>query len=203
MFFGIFFFSGCSLLNRNFEEISMIPKVPIDKSSKFKKKKIVKTKSPKDVEVILNVFDDEFYFEKDKVVKDKRELVINYLNAFKWEKKALRKIYAKHKILWSKKQYRDLEKILEEDKYMALCSDRRYWDYLQFEEEEPQRDILKSILLLRYINNLSYGCSTQNFKKHIDANYIFSLLPHEVLIDKLLLQFLPNRTLQNHPNYIK
>ena len=212
LFLGLFFLSGCSVLNKNLEEVSNT-KVPINKSLKLNKEKIVETKSLKNVEVILNVFDDEFYFEKDKAVKNKRKLVIKYLDAAKWEKQALRKIYAKHKRIWSRKQYRDLQKILEEDKYASLCSDRRYWDHLKFEEEEPQRDILKSILLLRYINNLSYGCSHllfsngksqhKNFKKHIDANYIFSLLPHEVLIDKLLLQYVPNKKLNIHPDYIQ
>jgi len=206
VFLGIFFFSGCSVLNRNFEEVSNVPKVPINKGLKLNKEKIIKTKSLQNVEVVLNVFDDEFYFEKDKAVKNKRTLVIKYLDAEQWEKQALRKIYAKHQRIWSVKQYRDLEKILDEDRYASLCSDRRYWDHLKFEDEEPQRDILKSILLLRYINNLSYGCShvvLPNGKNHVDANYIFSLLPHKVLIDKLLLQFVPSQRLGIHPDYIQ
>ncbi|CAA6804765.1 MAG: Unknown protein [uncultured Sulfurovum sp.] len=154
-----------------------------------------------DENVILNVFNDELYFEKDKVGKDKRQVVIKYLDAHKWEKKALSKIYKKYKQLWSKKQSKDFFKILEEDKYLSLCSDRRYWDNLQFEENQPERDVLHSILLIRYLNNLSHGCpkwvesnakiKDENAKEYIRTKHLLSLLPHNVIIPKLIESYQP------------
>ena len=151
--------------------------------------------------IIENVFDDELYFEKDKVGVDKTALVIKYLHAYPWEKKALRRIYKKYKHLWSKRQSETFKKIVQDDKYASLCSDQKYWDNLEFEESEPERDILQSVLLLRYINNLSHGCpkwvksngkiKDENRKKDVEAKYIFSLLPHRVLIEKLLLLYAP------------
>ncbi|HHD82376.1 MAG TPA: hypothetical protein ENK94_04205 [Campylobacterales bacterium] len=152
--------------------------------------------------LILNVFEDELYFEKDKVGKDKTKVVIKYLDAHKWEKEALRKIYKRYKKLWSKEQSKAFFKILEEDKYFSLCADRRYWDNLQFEESEPERDVLHSILLLRYLNNLSNGCpqwiaskgkiKDENRKEYINSKEILSLLPHDVLVDKLIMLYVPN-----------
>ena len=152
-------------------------------------------------EVLANVFSDELYFEKDKVGQDKTGVVIKYLDAYAWEKKVLNRAYKKHKKLWSKKQSKDFEKILQHDKYLSLCSDHKYWDNLEFEESEPERDILHSILLLRYLNNLSHGCvdwvqsdgkiKDENRREYINAKYIFSLLPYNVLIDKLLFIYAP------------
>ena len=152
-------------------------------------------------EVLANVFSDELYFEKDKVGQDKTGVVIKYLDAYAWEKKVLNRAYKKHKKLWSKKQSKDFEKILQHDKYLSLCSDHKYWDNLEFEENEPERDILHSILLLRYLNNLSHGCvdwvqsdgkiKDENKREYIKAKYVFALLPHEVLIDKLLFIYAP------------
>ena len=150
--------------------------------------------------IIENVFADELYFEKDKV-RDKTGVVIRYLRAYPWEKKALKRIYKKYKLLWSKRQSKTFKKIIQEDRYASLCSDQRYWDNLEFEESEPEHDILQSILLLRYINNLSHGCvkwvesngkfKDENRKKNVEAKYIFSLLPHNVLIKKLLRLYAP------------
>ncbi|CAA6822873.1 MAG: Unknown protein [uncultured Sulfurovum sp.] len=153
-----------------------------------------------DVNIILNVFSDELYFEKDKVGGDKTKIVIKHLDAFEWEKKALQKAYAKDKQLWSKEQSEDLKKIIEEDKYLALCSDQRYWDNLQFEESEPERDILHSILLIKYLNNLSYGCvqwaeskvKDENFKEHINTKHLLSLLPHGVIVGKVFALYVPH-----------
>ncbi|CAA6813667.1 MAG: Unknown protein [uncultured Sulfurovum sp.] len=153
-----------------------------------------------DENVILSVFSDELYFEKDKVGTDKTKVIIKYLDAFDWEKKALRKAYAKNKRLWSKKQSESFWKILEEDKYLSLCSNQRYWDNLQFEESEPERDILHSILFIKYLNNLSNGCpqwveskvKNENSKQFINTKEIFSLLPHEVIIEKLFYLYTPH-----------
>ena len=170
-------------------------------SSQVRENKV--EEEPKDEEgyLIENVFDDELYFEKDKVAKDKTAVVIKYLRAYPWEKKSLKRIYKKYKHLWSKRQSKTFKKILQEDKYASLCSDQRYWDNLEFEESEPEHDILQSVLLLRYINNLTHGCvkwvesdgkiKDENRKKDVEAKYIFSLLPHNVLIEKLLLLYAP------------
>ena len=151
--------------------------------------------------IIKNVFDDELYFEKDKAGVDKTAVVIKYLHAYPWEKKALNRIYKKYKRLWSKRQSKNFKKILQEDNYASLCGDQDYWDNLEFEESEPEHDILQSVLLLRYINNLTHGCvkwvesdgeiEDENREKDVEAKYIFSLLPHNVLIDKLLLLYAP------------
>jgi len=196
LFISIFIFTSCSGLQENREATlthsNFIVDRNITKSSK---------NSLEESEVIVNVFNDELYFEKDKATTDKIKLVIKYVDASNVEKKALKKIYKKHQKIWSSKQYRDLKKIIENDKYLSLCSDRKYWDNLEFEEEEPQKDVLKSILFLRYIKNLAYGCSQwvksdgkikqENLKNNLNINNILSLLVHEVLIDKLLLQYVP------------
>jgi len=152
-----------------------------------------------DANIILNVFNDELYFEKDKEGIDKRQVVIKYLDAHKWEKKALSETYTKYPKLWSKEQSEDFFKILEEDRYLSLCADRRYWDSLQFEESEPERDVLHSILLIRYLNNLSHGCpqwisskvKDENVKAYIHTKQILSLLPYNVIISKLIASYEP------------
>ena len=208
---SLFLFLGCAVLEPSFEAISSInveentTKERVEKNvsicSKLLEDKTIKNDNLEEGRLILNVFDDELYFEKDKVGKDKNEVVIKYLDAFPWEKKALKNIYKKYQKLWSKKQSKDFRKILEEDKYLSLCADRRYWDNLEFEESEPERDILQSVLLIKYVNNLSHGCpewvksdgkiKDENEKEPIKTKQIFSLLPHRVIIGKLLSLYLP------------
>jgi len=152
-----------------------------------------------EVNVIHNVFQDELYFEKDKEGVDQHALVIKYLDARDWEKKALGKIYKRHKKLWSAKQSNSLKQIIEKNHYFGLCSDRKYWDNLAFEESEPERDVLHSMLLIRYLNNLSNGCvewvrskqkiNDENHEEHINTKEILSLLPHHVLIEKLIMLY--------------
>ena len=181
-------------------------------------KKVVEEPKEEEGYLIENIFDDELYFEKDKVGKDKTAVVIKYLRAYPWEKKALKRIYKKYKQLWSKRQSKTFKKILQEDRYASLCGDQRYWDNLEFEESQPEHDILQSVLLLRYINNLTYGCvkwvesdgkiKDENRKKDVEAKYIFSLLPHNVLIEKLLLLYAPKekkfkRLLSNYKALVK
>jgi len=147
--------------------------------------------------VIHNVFKDELYFEKDKEGVNLHTLVIKYLDAREWEKKALEKIYKKHVKLWSKKQSEALWKLMEENRYFALCSDQKYWDNLQFEESQPERDVLHSIVLIRYLNNLANGCpewvsskgsiKDENSEEFINSKEILSLLPHNVLLEKLMM----------------
>ena len=205
---SLFIFSGCVLNEPKLEknETKILKKVS-DKNittNTTPAKKIKEKTSRDDIEegeVIVNIFDDELYFEKDKVGKDKTKVVIKYLDAFDWEKKALQKIYKKHKKLWSKKQSKSFKNILENDKYLALCGDRRYWDNLQFEESEPEGDILQSLLLLRYLNNLEHGCTQwvssngkikdENSKQHMNTKEIFSLLVHGVIIEKLVALSVP------------
>ena len=211
---GLFFFSGCVANQPKVEkEETKILKKASDKNitalstaSKDIKKEIIQEETiQKDVveegEVIVNVFDDELYFEKDKVGTDKTKVVIKYLDAFDWEKKALQKIYKKHKKLWSKKQSKNFKNILKNDKYLALCGDRRYWDNLEFEESEPEQDILQSVLLIKYLNNVMHGCpewvesngkiKDENSKKHMNSKEIFSLLVHGVIIKKLFSLSVP------------
>jgi len=211
LIFLVLIFSGCAILEPDFgvTQEKSFEKKRINESNitvvDIKEKKSLKDEdlnnSIENEHIILNVFDDELYFEKDKVTKNKRKIVIKYLDAYSWEKRALRKIYAKYKRIWSKKQSADFQKILKENKYFSLCADRRYWDNLEFEESEPERDILHSILLIKYLNNLSHGCSDwvesngmikdENKNNHINAQHILSLLPHNVLIKKLLLTYSP------------
>lgn len=208
----LFLFSGCVMLEPTLSQdtngTGVIEKLDtnetiIEKSIvlELAKSKKIESKDLGSGHILVNVFDDELYFEKDKVQKNKRKVVIKYLDAYSWEKRALNKIYRKHKRIWSKKQSKDFRKVLEEDKYFSLCGDRRYWDNLEFQESEPERDVLHSILLIKYLNNLSHGCSrwvesngkinNENRKEYINTNYIFSLLPHDVLVKKLLLMYSP------------
>jgi hypothetical protein len=208
-FVVLFLFSGCvnsepqpevqkkpDVNNTNVTEVQVIEK-NVSIISQLVDEKVIEDESLEEVNLIANVFSDELYFEKDKEGIDKHRLVIKYLDARDWEKKALKKIYKKHKKLWSKKQSKDLWKIVEEDRYFGLCSDRKYWDNLQFEESEPERDVLHSILLIRYLNNLSNGCpewirskqkiQNENRQEYINSKEILSLLPHNVLIEKLIM----------------
>ena len=212
---ALFLFSGCAVLEPDFG-VPIAKKEVVKKKSiennitnavevKIEEKKLVleeevsENKMEEEGTLILNVFADELYFEKDKVGTDKTQVVIKHLIASSWEKKALKKVYKKHKQLWSQKQSKNFRKILEEDKYLALCSDRKYWDNLEFEESEPERDILHSILLIKYLNNLAHGCpqwisskvKNENDKERINTKQVFSLLPHGVIIEKLLSLYLP------------
>ena len=209
---SFFIFTGCAVLEPDFElgksrtssnkksdtNVTIVEKSIVSELVTSKK---IQSEDLDSGHIIVNVFDDELYFEKDKGGKNLRKVVIKYLDAFAWEKKALNKIYKKHKRIWSKEQSKDFRKVLEEDKYFSLCGDRRYWDNLEFEESEPERDVLHSVLLIKYLNNLSHGCvqwvesngkvKDENKKEHINANQILSLLPHDVLIRKLLLMYGP------------
>ncbi len=193
MFSLLFLMFGCVSKKVNpivIKELNVEEKIVSNVSEKKESEKI-----------LYDVFASGLYFEKDKVGQDKTGVVIKYLDAYDWEKRVLNNIYKNHKKLWSKKQSKDFEQILQNDKYLSLCSDRRYWDNLQFQESEPERDILHSILLLRYLKNLSHGCvdwvrsdgkiKDENRRKYINAKYVFSLLPHKVLIDKLLFIYAP------------
>jgi len=224
-FVAIFLFSGCANLKPEYKALEKDQNqtkhdvVDIDKNvsiiSQLVDEKVIEDEALEDENLIQNVFHDELYFEKDKEGVDKRKLAIQYLDARDWEKKALKQIYKKHKKLWSKKQSKDLWKILEEDRYFGLCSDRKYWDNLQFEESQPERDVLHSILLIRYLNNLSSGCpgwvlskkkiKNENSKEVINSRHVLSLLPHEVLIDKLIMIYVPKskkfeRMVEEHHN---
>jgi len=211
-------FSGCSLIKSE-PKINKKEIIPKDLSKRVVQNVAtsrVEPKSKKDVsvelfhkkekviptEIIENVFSDELFFEKDKMHANKNLLVIKYLDALPWEKDALNLIYKRYKNIWSEKQSEEFKEILQEDKYLSLCGDKRYWDNLEFEEESAQKEVLHSILLLRYLNNLTNGCEKwvesngkikdENYQKKIDMNHVLSLLPHDVLIDKLMHMFLPH-----------
>jgi hypothetical protein len=158
-----------------------------------------KTREP--VEVIENVFSDELYFERDKVHENKYLMVIKHLDALALEKDALKVMYRKNMNIWSKKQSKDFKHIMEKNQYFSLCSDKRYWDNLVFEEQLVEKEILQSILLLKYLTNLKYGCKKwvesnnkikdENHKKEMNYYHILSLLPHDVLMEKVVQMFLP------------
>lgn len=231
---ALFFFLGCSVLEPNLDlkkednnvskkvskniEVEEVKEKNVSIVSTIPNEEILENNNLEEGNIILNVFDDELYFEKDKVGIDKTKVVIKYLDAFDWEKKALQKIYKKHKRLWSQKQSEDFQKILIEDKYLSLCGDRRYWDNLEFEESQPEQDILQSILLIKYLNNLSHGCpqwvesnckvKNENAKERINIKQVFSLLPHGVIIEKLFSLYTPKekkfRTLlKKHKNSLE
>lgn len=189
------FFSACTEVAK----VAPLAKKDTIKNSEVTERNVTlsskKNSEKEDVHVLENIFDDELYFELDKVSKRRKvNVVINHLDAYPWEKKELKKAYKKHSKLWSKKQSSDFKKILEEDSYLALCSDVRYWENLEFEESEPQRDVLQSLLLIRYLHNLAHGCPKwveskvkgENSKKFMHTKHILSLLPHEVIIGKLM-----------------
>ena len=200
----MFVFSGCVAVNpapkakKQDTNVTVVEKSIVSELVKSKK---IQSEALDNSHILYDVFDSELYFAKDKAGKNLNKIVIEHLEAYYWEKRVLNRAYRTHKKLWSKKQSKDFRKVLEEDKYFSLCSDRRYWENLEFEESEPERDILHSILLIKYLNNLSNGCSKwvesngkikdENKKEHINAKQIFSLLPHDVLIEKLLLMYVP------------
>jgi len=144
---------------------------------------------------IVDVFTDSLFLNGDRIK------LIQNLDALPWEKKALLKVYKKHKELWSKQQRKELQKILEEDKYLSLCGDRRYYDNLLFTLEEPQVDILHSILLLKYLNNLSHGCrkwvsqkaNNENSHKDIPSLYLLDMIEKDALVERLFVPFVPRQ----------
>jgi len=143
---------------------------------------------------IVDVFTDSMFLNGDRIK------LIKNLDALPWEKKALLKAYKNNTKLWNKKQRKEFQKILEEDKYLSLCGDRRYYDNLLFTAEEPQADILHSILLIKYLNNLSHGCkkwvsqktSDENKHKNIPSLYLLDMVEKDALIERLFIPFIPN-----------
>jgi hypothetical protein len=148
---------------------------------------------------IVDVFTDSLFLNGDRIK------LIQNLDALPWEKRALLKVYKEHTSLWNKRQKEDFKKILEEDKYLSLCGDRRYYDNLLFTVDEPQVDILYSILLLKYLNNLSNGCkkwvtkkvadenSYKNIHKSIHAEYLLEMIEKDAIVERLFIPFLPRQ----------
>jgi murein L,D-transpeptidase YcbB/YkuD len=142
---------------------------------------------------IVDVFTDSLFLDGNRIK------LIQNLDALPWEKKALLKAYKDHKKLWSKQQKKEFQEILEEDKYLSLCGDRRYYDNLLFTVEEPQVDILHSILLLKYLNNLSHGCKKWVLQKSTDENnhktiptlYLLGMIEKDALVERLFIPFVP------------
>jgi len=215
----LFVFSGCAIFQPDFgvpkqelessrKAIVVPPKtIPIERkkvilppqTTPFVKtpppKKVFQQKSPKKIEVIVNVFSEDI----EDFASSKR--LINYLDAYPWEKKALYKAYGKHKKLWTKHEIQDFLAIINEDKYLSLCADKRYLDNLIFTTDVAKQDLLYSILLLRYLNNLSHGCSewvgsngtilNENSEKYIESDYLLSMLPKNILIERLFTRYIP------------
>ena len=127
--------------------------------------------------------------------------LINYLDAFSWEKKALSKAYSRERKLWTKREIQSFLAIVNEDKYLSLCGDKRYMDNLIFTSNPAKQDLLYSILLLRYLNNLSNGCRewvssdgellNENSKEYIESNYLLSMLSKDILIERLFTRYIP------------
>ena len=144
---------------------------------------------------IVDVFTDSMFLNGDRIK------LIKNLDALSWERKALLKAYKNHTELWNKQQKKAFQKILEEDKYLSLCGDRRYYDNLLFTTEEPQTDILHSILLLKYLNNLSHGCkkwvsqkaNNENGHKDIPSLYLLDMVEKDALVERLFIPFLPKQ----------
>jgi hypothetical protein len=205
IFLVFFLFSACSRVEPKPKVTTMESNVTkIENNETSLEKKVESNLSVEEGHVIENVFDDELYFEKDKVTKNKRKIVIKYLKAENWEKKALSKIYKKYKRLWSKKQSKDFRDFLESEKSLTRCAGRDYWENLEFEESEPERDVLHSVLLIKYLNNLHHKRDNEEEcakKELVDVDYILSLLPHEVLINKLLK--LEKTRVEEKPKYKK
>ena len=144
---------------------------------------------------IVDVFTDSMFLNGDRIK------LIKNLDALDWEKKALLIAYKNHTELWNSKQKKEFQKILEDDKYLSLCGDRRYYDNLLFTTEEPQVDILYSILLLKYLNNLSNGCTkwvsqklgNENSKKNIHAEYLLDMIEKDAIVERLFVPFIPRQ----------
>jgi len=144
---------------------------------------------------IVDVFTDSLFLNGDRIK------LIKNLDALAWEKRSLLQAYKDHTELWNKKQRKDFQKILEEDKYLSLCGDRRYYDNLLFTVEEPQVDILYSILLLKYLNNLSNGCtkwvsqkiSNEHATKTVQAEYLLDMIEKDAIVERLFVPFLPRQ----------
>ena len=144
---------------------------------------------------IVDVFTDSLFLNGDRIK------LIQNLDALAWEKEVLLKAYKNHTELWNKQQRKAFQKILEEDNYLSICGDRRYYDNLLFTLEEPQVDILHSVLLLKYLNNLSHGCqkwvsekaSSENSQKTIPSLYLLDMIEKDVLVERLFIPFVPRQ----------
>jgi len=142
---------------------------------------------------IVDVFTDSIFLDGDRLK------LIKNLDALPWEKKVLLKAYKKDSKFWNKQQKKEFDKILEEDKYLSLCGDQRYYDNLLFTSEEPQLDILHSILLLRYAKNLSNGClewvssdiKNENDKKRVPAKSLLKMVKQGAIVERLFVPFVP------------
>jgi len=144
---------------------------------------------------IVDVFTDSMFLNGDRIK------LIKNLDALLWERKVLLKAYKNHTELWNKQQRKAFQEILENDKYLSLCGDRRYYDNLLFTLEEPQVDILHSILLLKYLNNLSHGCrkwvsqkaSNENSHKNIPSLYLLDMIEKDAIVERLFVPFVPRQ----------
>jgi len=199
----LIFSTGCTKLNSIAKSVK--PQCIIHPTSKDKNSTQSKEYSPKieakksseedSSNCIVDVFTDSMFLNGN------RFKLIKNLDAFPWEKKALMSAYKNHTSLWNEKQKKEFQEVLEEDKYLALCGDKRYYDNLLFTTEEPQVDILHSILLLKYINNLSNGCiewvtqkvKNENSSQKVHSNYLLDMIEKDALVERLFVPFIPNR----------
>jgi len=159
----LFLFSGCTLFQPNVsvskqepessrKAILVPPKmIPLIERKKIilspettpfvKKhppKKVFHQKNPQKLELIVNVFSEDIEgFANSKHL-------IQYLDAYPWEKKALHKAYSRYKMLWTQREIQDFLAIIHDDKYLSLCADKRYLDNLIFTTDVTKQDLLYS-----------------------------------------------------------
>jgi len=219
----LFLFSGCTIFQPDFgvsKQKVIVPKVSVPQKVVFppvkqvvERRKVVlpvqtvpyvKTpppkrifipKEPRKIDLIPNVFSED----TEESLNSKH--LIKYLDAYPWEKKALRKAYTQYRKLWTKSEIHDFLAIVNEDKYLSLCSDKRYMDNLMFTADPAKQDLLYSILLLKYLNNLSHGCmewvssdgmiKNENSKEYIESDYLLSMLSKDILIERLFTRYVP------------
>ena len=158
-------------------------------------KRVLVQKEPSDLEVIANVFTEE---TPDSFSSQR---LIGYLEMFPWEKRALKNAYGKHGKLWTQREIHDFLAIINEDKYLSLCGEKRYLDNLMFTSNPAKQDLLYSVLLLKYLNNLSHGCVewvssdgailNENREEYIESDYLLSMLPKDILIERLFTRYIP------------
>jgi len=140
-------------------------------------------------------------FNESMIVNGNSMELIEHLDAFQWEKEALVRMYSEHTDLWNIEQKEEFKVILEKDKYLSLCGDKRYYENLLFSNEDARVDILYSILFLRYVNNLSNGCvqwvsshvKDENHLYNIQADYLLSMIEKDALVERLLIPFIPKK----------
>jgi hypothetical protein len=190
----VLFFSGCSLVQNEPKPSS---ETVVNCGASVEKNVTVTSSSSL---LIKPVETREMLFASANGSHDPIAL-IDSLDIYPWEREALSKIYGSYNTIWGSFQREEFKKILDDDTYLSLCGENQYVEHLALVENKIQEDILYSILLLRYLNNLRGGClewvssdgqvKDEKREEHIRANYLLSMLPEGVFIQKLFLPYFP------------